>query len=345
MGFIFFGLRHLSDSGLIFLDSVSLELTLRLIHSLDNSLGLLCTFQFIWTCGGRRRHQEDGLRGRSFKTQSDIDRHIEKGFGQGSSGLYVPWLRVQDVPSHGRSRKVQGIKVDRIHQLLSDLEYAYLLVLEYSDQVVDIREQYPLLPQSTVQSIANALNIRYPVYPGTKVPYVMTTDFLVSVQQPDGSTRLAARTIKYTESLASGKGLKRTLEKLEIERAFWSGCGVDWSIVTEKNMPATLIHNLDWFRKAAILKRHLQQRPLIESFLKELTCVREYQWPLERVLRHIAGLLFIPYSDAKAIFMHLVWHKNILMDLKTERLLMKSILPVIKIVWPSNDYGHELKVG
>jgi len=57
------------------------------------------------------------LRGRSFKTQSDIDR--------------------QDVPSHGRSRKVLGVKTDRLHHLLSDLEYGYLLVSEFSPDVVD----------------------------------------------------------------------------------------------------------------------------------------------------------------------------------------------------------------
>lgn len=288
---------------------------------------------------------EVGLRGRSFKTQSDIDRHIEKGFGQGSQELYLPWLRVQDVPSHGRSRKVHGVKVDRLHHLLSDLEYGYLLVTEFSPDVLDIREQYPLLPQSTVQSIAHALNIRYPVYPGTKVPFVMTTDFLLTIKQPDGSTRLAARTLKYTESLKPGKGLERTLEKFEIERAYWSGRGVDWSIVTEKDLPSTLIQNLDWLRKSATLQRHLQQLPLIQSFLEELTRVREYQWPLDRVLRHIAGALFIPYTDTKAMFMHLVWQKHILLELAADRLSMKSTLPAIKVVWPSKNHDHELKVG
>jgi hypothetical protein len=288
---------------------------------------------------------EVGLRGRSFKTQSDIDRHIEKGFGQGSHELYLPWLRVQDVPSHGRSRKVHGVKVDRLHHLLSDLEYGYLLVAEFSSEVLDIREQFPILPQSAVQSIAHALNIRYPVYPGTKVPFVMTTDFLLTIKQPDGSTRLAARTLKYTESLNPGKGLERTLEKFEVERAYWSGREVDWSIVTEKDLPTALIQNLDWLRKSANLQRHLQQRPLIESFLEEITRVREYQWPLDRVLRHIAGALFIPYADTKAMFMHLVWHKQILLDLTAERLSMKSTLPAVRVIRPSNNQAHEMKVG
>ncbi|WP_057439787.1 TnsA endonuclease N-terminal domain-containing protein [Pseudomonas amygdali] len=270
---------------------------------------------------------------------------MEKGFGQGSQELYVPWLRVQDVPSHGRSRKVHGVKVDRLHHLLSDLEYGYLLVAEFSPEVLDIREQFPLLPVPTLQSIAHALSIRYPVYPGTKVPFVMTTDFLLTIKQPDGSTRLAARTIKYTESLKPSKGLERTLEKFQIERAYWTDRGVDWNIVTEKDLPAPLIQNLDWLRKSATLQRHLQQRPLIESFLEEITRVREYPWSLERALRHIAGVLFIPYADAKAMFMHLVWHKQILLDLTAERLSMKSVVPAFRVVWPSTNHDHELKVG
>lgn len=285
------------------------------------------------------------MRGRSFRTQSDIDRHIEKGFGQGSLGCYVPWLRVQDVPSHGRSRKIQGTKVNRLHHLLSDLEYGYLLLLEFSEQVVDIREQYPLLPQSTAQSIANSLNIAYPVYPGTKVPFVMTTDFLVTLRQPDGSERLVARTIKYTESFASGRRLERTLEKLKIEREFWKKRDIDWTVVTEKNIPATLSSNLDWFRKGATLKRELQHRELIVNFLDEVNSMREFQWSLDRMLRSIANSLFLPYSDAKIIFMHLVWTKNIILDLVAERLTMKSVIFIVDVSYPTEDARHESRAS
>ncbi|AXO63738.1 transposase [Pseudomonas sp. phDV1] len=285
------------------------------------------------------------MRGRSFRTQSDIDRHIEKGFGQGSLEHYVPWLRVQDVPSHGRSRKIHGTKVNRLHHLLSDLEYGYLLLLEFSDRVIDIREQYPLLPQSSAQSIANALNISYPVYPGTKVPLVMTTDFLITLRQPDGSSRLVARTIKYSDSFDSGRGLKRTLEKLKIEREFWKSRDIDWTVVTEKNIPAILSSNLDWFRKGAALKRELQQRTLIVSFLDEVNSMREFQWPLERMLRSIANSLFIPYSDAKNIFMHLVWNKYITLNLVAERLTMKSVLIIANVLYPAEDYRYESRAS
>lgn len=285
------------------------------------------------------------MRGRSFRTQSDIDRHVEKGFGQGSLEHYLPWLRVQDVPSHGRSRKIHGTKVNRLHHLLSDLEYGYLLLLEFSEQVVDIREQYPLLPQSSAQSIANALNIPYPVYPGTKVPFVLTTDFLVTLQEPNGGDRLVARTIKYTDSFAPGRGLGRTLEKLNIEREFWKQRGIDWAVITEQNIPATLRSNLDWLRKGAALKRELQQRELTINFLNELNSMRDFQWSLDRMLRSIASSLFVPYSDAKDIFMHLVWNKNIVLDLLAERFTMKSVLQIPVIVYPAEDSRHESRAS
>ncbi|MBA1279154.1 transposase [Pseudomonas stutzeri] len=208
-----------------------------------------------------------------------------------------------------------------------------------------MREQYPLLPQSAAQSIANSLNIAYPVYPGTKVPFVMTTDFLVTLRQPDGSERLVARTIKYTESFASGRRLERTLQKLKIEREFWKNRNIDWNVVTEENIPATLSSNLDWFRKGATLKRELQQRALIVSFLDEVKSMREFQWPLDRMLKSIAKSLFIPYSDAKNIFMHLVWNKNIILDLVAERLMMKSVFLIADILYPSEDSRYESRAS
>ena len=188
------------------------------------------------------------MRGRRFKTQADIERYIAQGYGQGQGTEYRPWLRVQDVPSQGRSRKVAGLKVNRNYHLLSDLEFAYFVVLEFSEDVVDIREQYPLLPTSDLQEIAHARSIRYPKFAGTDLPYVLTTDFLITYKAFNGTTQLAARTVKYSDALQPSASLERTLQKLEIERCFWlEQCG-DWGIVTEQSIPAALSENLQWLR-------------------------------------------------------------------------------------------------
>ena len=156
------------------------------------------------------------MRGRKFKTEADVERHRKKGFGEGAGVSYMPWLRVQDVPSQGRSHRIPGVKSDRVHHLLSDLERAYHLVCEFSEDVIDIREQYPLFPREKTQAIASSKGIRHPTYPGSSVPLVMTTDFLLTIRQLDGSEKLVARSVKYTKELA-GKDSLRTLEKLKIE--------------------------------------------------------------------------------------------------------------------------------
>lgn len=194
--------------------------------------------------------EEVGLRGRRFASKQDIERHIANGFGAG----YMPGLRVQDVPSRGRSHKILGVKVERIHHLLSDLERAYLLVCEFSEDVVDIREQYPLLPVESTQAIAHAIGVRYPKYKSTTVPLVMTTDFLLTVKQPNGDFKTVARTIKYQQDLER-KDSVRTREKLLVERRFWMSQGVDWSIVTEEFFTPDLIKNLGLLRRYAQLPR------------------------------------------------------------------------------------------
>lgn len=270
------------------------------------------------------------MRGRRFKTQSDIDRYVAQGYGQGSCANYKPWLRIQDVPSRGRSRKVSGLKTGRIHHVLSDLEYAYLVVLEFSECVIDIREQFPLLPLSPVQDVARRRGIRYPLYAQTTVPFVMTTDFVVTVRVADGSARDYARTVKYTDELSSGNRLLRTLEKLELERAWWLQHEVDWQIVTEQSVDPALARNLIWLRGSAQVERELQSNELCARFVESIGDAGTHDRTLSSLLRTVSYRLRIPYPDAVKLFKYLVWHKALLVDLRTP-MLLTSQAPKIRV--------------
>ncbi|MCP8348673.1 transposase [Pseudomonas sp. FBF18] len=274
------------------------------------------------------------MRGRRFASKQDIERHIANGFGAGAGASYVPWLRVQDVPSRGRSHKIQGVKIDRIHHFLSDLERAFFLVCEFSEDVVDIREQYPLLQVESTQAIARAIGVRYPRYKGTTLPLVMTTDFLLTVKQPNGDFRSVARTIKYQQDLV-GEDSVRTLEKLEIERRFWMSQDVDWSIVTEELFTPNLIKNLGLLRQYARLPRPLMSSSLHSDFLEILEASKAYPWLTSESLRKIATRLSIPYTEARDMFFHLIWSKMIQVDLSSAPLHLKSPLPDLKVVYPA----------
>jgi hypothetical protein len=95
------------------------------------------------------------------------------------------------------------------------MERNYFYILEYSDNVKDIREQFPLLPQEDTIDIADELGLRHPKNPETGEDIVMTTDFLITVSTSDGIKEVA-RTIKSKDDLLD----KRIIEKFEIERVF-----------------------------------------------------------------------------------------------------------------------------
>jgi len=177
------------------------------------------------------------------KRNNSNEKKLLGGRGQSLGVDYKPWITIQDVPSSGRSTRLKGIKIPRQYEFLSDLERNYFYLLEYSDVVVDIREQYPLLPIQETIVIAEELGLKHPYHPETKEPIVMTTDFLVTVNTSDGIKDLA-RTLKYKDDLLD----ENVLKKFEIERVYWEKQGIDWGIVTDLEVPKNMAHNISFVR-------------------------------------------------------------------------------------------------
>nr|WP_314898645.1 TnsA endonuclease N-terminal domain-containing protein [uncultured Deefgea sp.] len=251
------------------------------------------------------------MSGRRFKTQADIDRYIKQGYGQGEGIDYKPWLRVRDVPSRGRSHIVSGCKIDRAHHLLSDIEFAYFLSLEFSEQIVDIREQYPILEIEQTKAIAKNLGIKYPNYPGTNVPFIFSTDFLITYLGDDGLPHLAARSVKEETALIPSENLEWTLVKLEIERIYWKSKGVSWLLVTNKTINPVISHNLTWLRSGIRLDRQLNDKKLHQLFIEAFTHLNGSDRKLQSIIKSTSTAIHLNYKDGVLIFKHLVWNKAI----------------------------------
>jgi hypothetical protein len=80
-------------------------------------------------------------RGRKLENLEDYKRSLRNGFGLGKGKDYKPWLQVQDVSSRGVSSKLFGIKAQREHHMLSNLETQFFHIAEFSESVIDVREQ------------------------------------------------------------------------------------------------------------------------------------------------------------------------------------------------------------
>lgn len=239
--------------------------------------------------------------------EAKIKRFIAQGRGKGEGASYRPWLTIQDVPSEGRSRRTFSSKTGRHHELLSDLEKYAFLFYEWNDEVTDIREQYPLDREVTLR-IASELGINHPKDPNSKCNIVMTTDLLVFVSN-DNKTNSVARSIK-----PEGKLDKRVIDKLEIERKYWVDQGVDWGLITDKQLPKTYALNLDMAKEVATFDGRNGLYPNYWEDACESVLATLKQHP-GLPISALCNLLQIESADVLITVRHLIWHKKISIDM------------------------------
>ncbi|MBD1847721.1 TnsA endonuclease N-terminal domain-containing protein [Cyanobacteria bacterium FACHB-63] len=198
--------------------------------------------------------------------EEKFDRLLEEKRGEGVRDQYSPWITVRDFPSKGRVSRARGWKTNRLHHLFSDHETRLFYILEWSDVVIDIREQFPLLDIELAQKISIDIGVKYPVDTASKFPRVLTTDFMVTVKQ-DGKVRDVALTVKPSSELKN----KRVIEKFEIERNYYMAKGIEWGLVTEKHIPKLLARNIEWVHGAYRLeensKKKIQDLPILRTEL------------------------------------------------------------------------------
>lgn len=247
----------------------------------------------------------------------NIEKLIKEGRGLGIGSEYKPWLKIQDVASLGRSTRLKGIKTGRQHEFLSDMERNYFYILEFSNCVKDIREQFPLLPLEETKTIANELGIEHPKNPKNGEYIVMTTDFLIT-EETDGQLINLARTIKAKNDLLN----RRISEKFEIERVYWQRRNVSWAVVTEGEVDKAIVKNISFFLSYYDVDNldifadmtNIEVQDLILEYIKRIIAS-------EQTIREISSLfeqdMTLPKGTAIALFKHLLARKIISMDLST----------------------------
>lgn len=241
-----------------------------------------------------------------------IEQRVKAGFGQGNGSKYKPFFFVRDVPSQGTSTMVKSNITGRTHHYLSRNEYKVHLLAEFDSSTLDIREQYALLPWEETWSTAKRLGIRYPTYPGTQTPVVLTTDLLISRMHPNG-VELQAISVKQSKDLTP-----RNLEKLLIEKIYWSDRGVQWHLATEKNTPFIRASNLDFFSPSLsyLPEQHTQISPKL--FSQTFENHHNIYLPYNEILKLSANELNINLSLAQALLGKSVWDGTSSIDIDTE---------------------------
>jgi hypothetical protein len=244
--------------------------------------------------------------------EKKYNRYLKDKRGGGEGQNYQPWIRVQDIPSKGWSTKSLGWKTERIQHFLSKNELYYFYLLEWSNSVIDIREQYPLLDLDETVRIAENLGIRHPKDTKSGFHYVLTTDFLITFHDGDQET-VIARTVKPANDLDK----PRVIEKLEIERRYWGARGIDWGIVTEKEIPLVMARNIGWIHSAYKLQplREIDITSLLDvaSVLKER--LRQSDELVKKTLMMLDDEAHLEKGTALSILKHLIAIKQVSVDM------------------------------
>lgn len=276
----------------------------------------------------KRRHKWD---------ENTIKEFIKQGRGQGCGKNYIPWLNIRSLSSKGNSSRGPGWKTNRLHHFLSDKELNYFYMLEWEDQVTDIREQYPLLDLELAMSIAEKIGVRYPFVSGT--PWVLTTDFFITIH--DGKKEFnIARTVKQSKDLEDN----RILDKFEIERRYWLTKGIDWAIVTEYEIPKQLTQNINW------LHTYYHLNPTEELSIKELHYyaeiikkkLSESIKPIRKVLSLVDEEHNLETGTSLNLFRHLLARKEIIMDMNKKIYEGCSAGEILKIHFESDVEGKSV---
>ncbi|MBY6187543.1 TnsA endonuclease N-terminal domain-containing protein [Marinobacter hydrocarbonoclasticus] len=271
-------------------------------------------------------------RRRKLETLADYQRALKNKFGLGEGCEYMPWLRVQDVNSCGSSGKIEGLKFGRTHHTLSEHESCFFYFAEFSDSVIDIREQFPLLPLDLSVKIAQTLGIDHPVNPQSpgKEINVMTTDFVLT--RTDGTNIwYEAVSVKPQDALKD----KRTAEKLDIERIWWQLLGVPYHlfVMTEQNKIQS--RNIQWFtspiRHGASFPRDLMERA--KALIHPGTLL------IEDLCNSFVHELGVEHDDALVLFKVLLATKQVVVDLD-KPLADSTIVEVLQVTLQKLEHHH-----
>jgi len=225
---------------------------------------------------------------------------------------YQPWLRVQDVKSFGNRFLIFGLKTLRNHHFMSSIESDFFYQAEFNDSVIDIREQFPLLPLNLTDQIAGHIGVKHPLVRGLKGPpvlYVMTTDFLLTVKDPAGGIKYKAFAVK-----PDGIPTLRMAEKLEIERLFWALHDIEFKVYVGSELNRVRSKNIAWVTSAIrIDAAHYEHLP----FDDVIRALQPGDYALDALCSSQARRLNVESSDIMTIIQVGIAKKFILVDLTT----------------------------
>lgn len=165
----------------------------------------------------------------------------EQGRGQGLGADYKPDIYTPEIDSKGTASNFVDWKTGRAMQLPSQIELAIYLQGRWRDDVVDIREQFPL-NDDLIDELVDEINARIqddnyaPIKHFDHSKGHLTTDLLLTLA--DGS--MEAISVKYDKHHLS----QRQIERQFVEKQYWTHQGVPFHLLDKSDVNPILVQNI-----------------------------------------------------------------------------------------------------
>lgn len=228
---------------------------------------------------------------------------VKRRRGVGSGALYVPWLKVRDVPSKGTSAIIRGVPTGRPHHLLSELEAIYFFLVERQASTVDIREQWPILDFDRTLELCERFGVRHAARNGYPEPF--TIDLLIT-ERVNGELRHRAASVKSPEDARDP--LVRL--RLAVEHAWCQERGIPWTLVDTTQFDKTMLETLR-FMRAWFRHRYVSDSLLEDRFVNHFAATYTPSRPLGELLAKLSKLLRQPITVMEDAFRYCAWSNRI----------------------------------
>lgn len=251
---------------------------------------------------------------------------------------YKPWNTIRQSHTYGQGQEILNRFNDRTIHLYSRGERQLFVLLEAMPNVIDIKEQFPL-PLNETLDLASELNIKHPgaykerfEHDGIIPAKTMTSDLVVTFRLLNNEEKIVVYSFKYQESLdylANPRTAKRTWDKLKLEREYWQREEIEWVLMTEQCYSPIYIYNLEYLRECFEYPELLYvSDEFYQLFIKSF---RQYDdkysvYTLRYILEKVSDELNMGLFHAQALFQKAAYFKDLKIDLFHEVELFRPLI-------------------
>lgn len=231
---------------------------------------------------------------------------IRAGRGIGSGQHYLSWLRVSKLPTRATLGDALGIRTHRPHELGSDRELIYLWLRERDHDVIDIRENFPILFLSRTLELFGEFKATHPSKGGLPQPLVITS---LITRRTEAGLVYEARSIRK-------RGLDNIEEaqSLQVIQRWCEENGVDWKLVDtagfkNPDVYSALLHIRHWF-----VRRFQPEEAPSRSYAEHFLAAYQHNEPLGEMQARVASKLLLKADEADDQFRFCAWARLIDVD-------------------------------